>query len=568
MRVADTTFVVVDVETTGGRAAHDRLIELGAVKLRGGQVIDCFEQLVNPGCAVPRHITRLTGISTAMLLDGPPVERVLSDFEAFLGDGVFVAHNLKFDAGVLTGESERCGRPGFPGHKLCTLRLARRLLRGLRSKSLASLCDFYGIRNRRHHRALPDAEVTAQILIRLLDHLDLEFGIDDLPGVLSFQHKPYRALHADKPHLNRIRDEVLDSLPDGPGVYFMKDGRGKVLYVGKAQRLVARVRSYFTAVEGHEPHVRRLVDSVRQITWEETPSELDALVLESRKIKELQPPYNRAARRYQNRPFLRIETGREFPVLSWSAFLHDDGAEYYGPLSSRNEAEFLVDLINRFFRLRECDDDLFRLGRGCVYGSIGRCLAPCLHEDASDYLKELDLVRTFLSGVDIRIAEQIEAAMRRASKELDFEQAATYRDWLRRLEHIMAKRGAIATRVLDHNAVILHRGDGRSPTLSLVVKGRHVATVVIDNATESHLDELEVVLERHLDSGSIPQVYREREIDEMYLLAHWLYVRRSEVKQIPWNPDMPPAEIRRLVAEALEREFSAADLVAEPDIGT
>src|SRR5690606_2378898 len=115
MRVADTTFVVVDVATTGGTAAHDRLIELGAVKLQGGQVIECFEQLVNPGCAVPRHITRLTGISPAMLLDGPLVERVLTDFEAFLGDAVFVAHNLNFGAGALTGESERCGRSGFPG---------------------------------------------------------------------------------------------------------------------------------------------------------------------------------------------------------------------------------------------------------------------------------------------------------------------------------------------------------------------------------------------------------------------------------------------------------------------
>lgn len=552
MRVSDASFVVVDTETTGGRAADDRVIEIGAVKVRAGRIVDRFEQLINPERSVSRQITRLTGISTAMLFDQPVAREVLPGFRSFLGDGVFVAHNLRFDLGFLNRECRRIGKAELPNSTLCTLRLARRLLSGLRSKGLASVADFYGIRNRRHHRALPDAETTAEILLRFLDQLELEFGIEELADLVTFQHRRYRELKRLSSHVTRIRDEVLDELPGGPGVYFMKDAGGKTLYIGKAQNLRSRVRSYFMAVEGHPPRIRKMIKSVRSIDWEETESELDALVLESRLIKENQPPHNRAQRRYVNRPFIRIDTKHPFPRVTSSAFLHDDGSEYYGPLANRDEALFFVELINRFFRLRECEDAAFAKGRKCVYASMGRCMAPCEDEEVSHYSEELQRVRAFLSGVDDSVSGRIEDAMTKAAAELDYEQAGEYRDWLARLRRVLGKREVVARRVLDHNAVVVHQASDRPARLLVISRGRHVDTLQVDEAAVGEvLPRLEETLGRHFGAGPTAEVYREREIDELYLLSHWLYVHRNEARQIHWRKHEPVGAVVEKVGRLL-----------------
>lgn len=611
MRIADATFVVVDTETTGGRAAGDRLLEIGAVVVECGRITRRFDELINPECAVPRRITALTGISTAMVFDRPTAEAVLPQFCDFLGDGVLVAHNLGFDVGFLNRACVRAGRPELVNDTLCTLRLARRLLPGLRSKRLSSIADFYGIRIRRHHRALADAEATAEILLRFLDQLDLEFGIDRVADVLSFQYRRYSEVRRSSSHVARIRSEVLDALPEVPGVYFMKDGRGKVIYVGKAQNLSSRVRSYFTAVEGHPHRIRQMVKAVRDIEWEETDSELDALVLESRMIKELQPTHNRALLRYVNRPFIRIGTEHAFPRISSSAFLHHDGAEYYGPLSDRDEAAFLVGLIDQFFRLRECDDELFARGRKCVYASIGRCTAPCeaakdfaahsetaanspAHgEAAADpippdkegadatapgdamstsrsarraYGRELDRVRAFLAGEDDGVVEQLAEAMKAAAADLDYEQAGVYRDWRAKLQRILEKRGAVATCVLEHNAVVIHQKEDQPPRLLVICRGRHVDTLIADGDERADVcAALEQRMTAHFEAPPPTEVYREREIDEIYVLSHWLYVHRSETVQVQLRDGESAALLAHRVAALLHppRETLALERPAD-----
>lgn len=551
MLLQDASFVVVDTETTGSSASSGRVIEIGAARVRGGEIVERFERLVNPECAVPRRITRLTGISSAMVFDRPKAADVLPEFLDFLGRDVLVAHNLSFDLRFLNAECRRAGRAEIPNESLCTLRLARRLLPGLRSKGLAGVTDFYGIRIRRHHRALADAEATAEVFLRFLNQVDLEYGLERLSDLLTFQYRRYDDLKSASKHVVRIRREVLGALPARPGVYFMKDGRGRTIYVGKALSLRERVRTYFTAVEGHPPRIRKMVRSVRDVDWKETDSELDALLLESRLIKELQPAYNRAQRRYVNRPFIRIDTQHRFPRVTASAFLHDDGAEYYGPMAGRDEARFVVDLIDRFFRLRACDDATLEKGRRCVYASMNRCTAPC-DGPADEYLREVDRVRAFLLGEDASVPERIESAMREAAAEMDYEEAARCRDWLRRLERMLAKREAVASRVLEHNAVVIHRPENRPPRLLVVSRGRHVETVVVRGG----FDDVREALDRHLRGDPEgPDVYREREIDELHLLAHWLYVHRHEISQIRWEPGGD-------VASLLEKVRAELDAVA------
>ncbi len=162
-------FVVVDVETTGTHAGAARLTEVGAVRVRDGRCLDTFARLVDPGLPVPSAITRLTGISAAMLQGAPPFARIAVDWLDFLGNGVLVAHNAPFDCSFLNHELIRCGEVPPPNPVLCSVRLARRLLPHLRSHCLDSLARHLGLRFRQRHRALGDAEVTAQLLLVLLE---------------------------------------------------------------------------------------------------------------------------------------------------------------------------------------------------------------------------------------------------------------------------------------------------------------------------------------------------------------------------------------------------------------
>ncbi|MEE9127106.1 MAG: exonuclease domain-containing protein, partial [Planctomycetota bacterium] len=162
-------FVVVDVETTGTHAGAARLTEVGAVRVRDGRCLDTFARLVDPGLPVPSAITRLTGITAAMLQGAPPFARIAVDWLDFLGNGVLVAHNAPFDCSFLNHELIRCGEVPPPNPVLCSVRLARRLLPHLRSHCLDSLARHLGLRFRQRHRALGDAEVTAQLLLVLLE---------------------------------------------------------------------------------------------------------------------------------------------------------------------------------------------------------------------------------------------------------------------------------------------------------------------------------------------------------------------------------------------------------------
>ncbi len=158
------TYVVVDVETTGGRGANHRVTEIGAVKVRGGKVVDQFQTLLNPQRNIPSNISRLTGITPEMVADAPYFADVADEFESFMEDAIFVAHNVEFDYGFIAAECKRLGR-SFRHAKLCTCASMRRLYPGHRSYSLAALTRAFDIPLRQHHRALCDAEAAAELLL-------------------------------------------------------------------------------------------------------------------------------------------------------------------------------------------------------------------------------------------------------------------------------------------------------------------------------------------------------------------------------------------------------------------
>lgn len=509
MRIEDATFVVTDTETTGLQPGPNRVIEIGAVKLRNGEIVDSFDRLVNPGISVPRQITRLTGITTPMVFSAPPTTRVLLEYLDFLGDGLFVGHNAAFDKKFLQFELRHSGIDFRIGSVLCTRRLARRILHALPSKSLASLMRHYHITAARRHRAYDDARATAEIFWRLLSSIRNEQGIETVEQLMRMQHSRHEKHRSVPAHVRRIRDEQLRIVPEEPGVYLFKDGSGALLYVGKARNLKLRVRSYFTGIDTHPMRIRHLVKAVRDVDFISTPSELSALILESRLIKAYGPRYNRAEVRYRNLPFIRVERDEPSGSIGWSYEIEPDGAAYFGPLKGRAEAETLVGIARRY---------------------------PAVFSDG-------------VSSVSDRLEEEMHAAAAR----LEFESARVIRDEMLFLRELAAKPFGSGFSVLDHNAIWLRRARKRRlATLICIRRGRLRSDLRAGlplNAGDG--DRVREMIESaYFRDPPEPSTYRKREIDEIRVIANWIYRMRDRLDVLPVEPDETAGQ---LVARVLER---------------
>jgi DNA polymerase III epsilon subunit family exonuclease len=316
----EAEFVVFDLETTGLSPARDRICELGAVRVRGLETVESFQSLVNPGVALPEPVARLTGLRQDELRAAPSAATVVRQFLAFAGEALLVAHNAQFDQRFLEQQLVAlCGRR-LSEPPLCTAALARRLLEGrLRRVGLASLANFFGVPTAPCHRALPDAEATAQVLVRLIG-LSQELGARRLSEL--------RALAA--PRKRRVYDKraLARGAPSRPGVYLFHDRHGQVLYVGRSRDLRARLRSYFRS-ERQRPSVEAALLALDRIEWRVLGSELEAALEELRLIRELEPPANSRSRRRERGVYLR-RRGDDFVVSKQPGPL--------GPIGSRRKA--------------------------------------------------------------------------------------------------------------------------------------------------------------------------------------------------------------------------------------
>jgi DNA polymerase-3 subunit epsilon len=536
----DESLVVTDTETTGLHARVNRIIEIAAQRVTPTDSSEWFSELINPGVSIPGRITRITGISSSMVFGKPTAEVVMPDYRGFLGDGIFVAHNIRFDTSFINAEFERAGLGDMENPGICSLALARRLLPGLRSKGLGSLARFFRIPSEGRHRASKDVEITTLVLERLAQIAIDEHKISDIHELLSLQSKTYSKVNPFSKHVIAIRRDVLPEVPDTPGVYHMKDGRGKVLYVGKAKVLTKRVSSYFTAIEAHPPRLRQLIAKVRQIEWQETETELHALVTESRQIKEIDPPFNRAQKKYIPRPYLRIGGADPYSALTVQVIVRDDGASYYGPLRSRGQARTLVEIVEKYFKLRNCSSTEFSQGKRCVRADIGRCDAPCEGGAAeAAYESVKDSVKAFLEGDIGLICELITLDMVRASEKYAFEDAATYRDWLELLDSRVRQNGTVATPVAGPPVIHLClASDKEKGTFVLVDRGQVTSIEAIDER-----ESVEELATRVFGRLGTPSRSMDRiQIDARRILDHWLYVNRRRVVSIEKREDETPGD--------------------------
>jgi DNA polymerase-3 subunit epsilon len=425
--LSQVTFCIVDLETTGG-AATDMITEIGAVKVRGGEVLGEFQTLVNPKAHIPPLIAVLTGITNQMVASAPRLRQVLPAFLAFAQGTVIVAHNAGFDVSFLRRACEACEYP-FPRWPVFdTAALARQIL--LRDEvsncRLATLARHFHTAVTPNHRALTDAQATVEVFHGLLERVG-NLGVHTLEDLGEFSRKvsPQR----------RAKRTWAAQLPDSAGVYLFvaeHDEQRHILYIGKSRNVRARVRTYFTAAE-KRPRIDemvRLATGVEAITCV-TPLQAD--VTELRLIGAHAPRYNRRSKFPERTQWIKI-TDEPFPRLSVVRVVRDDGATYFGPFSRRQSAEDVTLAIYDGFPIRQCTPRLSLTApmSACALAGMGRCAAPCDGTISRDAYREIvEAVRAALS-VDARSAVLgVRGKLRRLISQQRFEEASIIR---RRLE--------------------------------------------------------------------------------------------------------------------------------------
>lgn len=431
--LVDTTFVVVDLETTGGSPADCSITEIGAVRVRGGVVQGEFQTLVNPGVPIPAFIAVLTGITDAMVAHAPTEGVAVPAFLHFARDAVLVAHNAPFDVGFLRAACRRLDLPWPSPTVLDTVRLARQALTRDEAPNvkLATLARVFRSSVEPSHRALADARATVDVLHGVLERLGNR-GVRSLADLEEWQHRVTPA--------QRAKRHLADTVPAAAGVYVFCDAQSRALYVGKSANLRARVRSYFTASESRR-RIAEMVGIAASVHSVVCPTEIEAEVRELRLIDAHKPPYNRRSKYPDREVWLKL-TVEPFPRLSLVRRVLDDGADYLGPFRNRRAAQTAAEAVYRSVPLRQCTARLpmHPSGSACVLADLGSCGAPCAgRESATDYAGHVAAVRAAIAGDVTPVLVGCHENMCRLAGQERFEEAACERDRLHALARAVAR---------------------------------------------------------------------------------------------------------------------------------
>lgn len=280
-------FAVIDVETTGGQLYEDRITEIAIFLTDGQKIVDKYSTLVNPQRKIIPFVSKLTGITDAMVANAPTFAEVADKIEEMTSDAIFVAHNIGFDYSVVKREFKRIGK-GFRRNNLCTVKLAQKTIKDQPSYSLGNLCDNIGIKVEARHRAFGDAEATTFLLHKII----AENGLDFVKKMSSeqVQHLELRG---------GLTPQMIDSLPEDPGIFRFLDKKGKILFLKSAKNIYAEV-SKFLEKEISNPVYEKMLDKISAIDAQVVNSFIISQLQEIEEIRTIKPPFCKAA---YSRPF-------------------------------------------------------------------------------------------------------------------------------------------------------------------------------------------------------------------------------------------------------------------------
>jgi DNA polymerase III subunit epsilon len=480
----EVTFCVVDLETTGGSPQGGaRITEVGAVKVRSGEVLGEFQSLVNPHQEIPPFIALLTGISNGMVAGAPSIEVVLPEFLAFARDTVLVAHNAPFDIGFLRHAALQQERPWPRLDVVDTAVLARRVLprSEVRNHKLASLAEHFNASTTPNHRALADARATVDVLHGLIGRLG-NLGVHTLEELQTYTSRVTAA--------QRRKRHLAEHLPHAPGVYLFRDEHERVLYVGTSKDLRKRVRSYFTASETRS-RMGQMVTLAQRVEGIECATPLEAAVRELRLIAEHKPRFNRRSRFPERVHWVRI-TKEPWPRLSIVRQILDD-SDVIGPFATKQAAERAVAAVQHVFPLRQCSTRMSRLPvlSPCALAELNRCLSPCDQSVQRDAYESVVLsVRGSFTSSPAEIVAPHHTRIAQLASQERYEEAALVRDRLQafvdgadraqRLRSLTSCRELVAARKEDGHWSVHVIRHGRLAAAGVIPPGADAAAWVLD----------------------------------------------------------------------------------------
>lgn len=590
--LAEALFAVLDVETTGGRAEQHRIVEVAVVTVQRGEITGYYESLVNPQRALPAFVSKLTGITQDMVESAPGAQAVLPEVRAMIGDGVVVGHNIGSDLSFLNYEALWHGLPPFGNPALDTEEVALRLLPHLRRPSLSRVASALGLTPPLRHRALADARLTAQVLQRLLGHLP-ETGDGEINTVGQLQDwlsgRLYSRVTGRQERVRQVRAALapgmLGSLPEAPGVYTFSDAAGQALYVGKAASLRQRVAQHFSGTARALRRHDGLLERTASIAHEVAGCELDALLLESARIRSLQPPYNVQARSRQGCPFLRLELG-PFPragaaqhIQSAAGDPHSpgdaqsSGLRYAGPYRTTQEVRHTIGTLRRVFQLRSCRRVLPakrpEMRRPCLRLGQGLCPAPCAELiTPQQYAVLVEYAWHFVTHGRAATLDALDARLTQI--EIEAEGAAPgweqlmLRECRSRLRRVRREYRPVEGGLGGDDLIMAYRAAGGGAILFFVHDGQlrrrlHVPPEALESRDEEdgHTPSaLVALIESGRQNALAPPagpLPSDGALDahQGHILMRWIYRHSGDPECIPVTPDMPATELARAAALVL-----------------
>lgn len=559
-------FVALDVETTGLKPLHQRIVEVAAIRYQDGVEVGRFETLLNPGKRIPQYISGLTGITDAHVVDAPPFSEIAEEMVAFLGPSLIVGHNVGFDISFINAELKRLGQPSLVNERIDTLGLATRLLPKIRKPSLDNVALAVGLNPRNVHRAGGDARLTAQVALRLAEQAQLQGkgSLDQIKALAgSAARRPREGVGRGRAVLDR---SLLADIPKLPGVYLMRDAHDHVIYVGKAKNLRDRVASYYSQPLGYTRKMDGLLETMTTVHVEVVGSELEALLLEAQLIKWYQPRYNTALRAFEHYPFIRVDVANPWPRVTLAKARKDDGARYFGPFRNKSGARKTVDLINAVVPLRTCSrsfKDARSYGSPCIQLDLGNCLGPCVgRADRDGYMELVREVVQFLDGRDDVLYERLWRGLEDAAARLDFEKADKLRREIQQIGQVVGAHKQLREAVETHTLLlVLPSADPAAREVLLVTGGRLWAQLRANrgNGAPELASRLERAWGRFQHHGNRPVDYDT--VDDANILNRWLYRNAGHPAILPLRPSFESPSWHDLARRALD--LTDEELVAE-----
>lgn len=334
-----------------------------------------------------------------------------------------------------------------------------------------------------------------------------------------------------------ISKKHIDSLPRSPGVYLFKDKLSNILYIGKAKSLKDRVRTYTYHKYKHSSKTRKLLRKTKSVDHIACGSELEALLLESKLIKEYLPEFNIVQKRYRNFSFIKLTVNEDFPRVFVTWEIKIDGAKYLGPFPRRDRAEEIVEAIHKLFPIRKCNGELkIRQKRPlCLNYDLKKCSGPCIGKITStEYRKMIRTIIALLTGHKDEIISNMETEMRRLALDMNFEKAAIIRDRIKLIKEVIYRRQFQVNAVDNNNLIAIYPSKEIGCAQLFFIRKGGLAdqkTLAFQNLSN---DELSETITNDIERMFFPTNKDNRrsisklEVDAMNIISRWLYRHRNE----------------------------------------